>query len=529
MLSVTIHCLVTRDQNHYHLNVFGLLDGAGIAWNSLDSRNIEIFSSLLLLLPELISNLQVTSAKYRRTSSSCIRRWCHCGGSIRRFLEGLIDHVITIGWWLLTLHSTCDRCVSISIHFPFKNRNRNRSQSCCGLLSWSCFSNWFSRSYVLFFRGQHRFWHVLINAIHDSDPRNGVVLKQRWYLNFDAVSIIMIANFYVQDWADPHSWESILWNKSPFHCEASYILGINVASVVLPLYQKKRSILLVRQASNPHQNAVWINSGLLTNVRFFFCSYSCTSFHRCCALVEFSAKERSVGISILSKCSGAAGFTGALRSLGTSLHESAIAPKILSWFAEITVRRSNSMFSWQPLKCILLLCFVILLSQRHWRHKILDDWILRNLPSYFQQIDSMISHVCQCKFRTTSLLIQAPRKTNDREGICELNLQLSVTWIHTFLCFLLLSILCRCTLTWRWSCLWSPQVYADCKSLIRLWIFSRRPTVVIPWNFFPLELRRHCRRFGSSPWSHCFPNTIHLCSSRSQRWSVFHFHGITVL
>ena len=97
ILSVTVLCLAMQDQQHYLLNVLELLEGTGIDWKSLDSRNIEIFSSLLSLLPELISNLQVTIAKHRRTSSSCTRRRCHCSGSLRRLLEGLIDHVVVIG------------------------------------------------------------------------------------------------------------------------------------------------------------------------------------------------------------------------------------------------------------------------------------------------------------------------------------------------------------------------------------------------------------------------------------------------
>ena len=63
-----------QDQLHYLLNVLELLESTGIDWKSLDSRNIETFSSLLLLLPELISNLQVTIAKRRRTSASCTLR-----------------------------------------------------------------------------------------------------------------------------------------------------------------------------------------------------------------------------------------------------------------------------------------------------------------------------------------------------------------------------------------------------------------------------------------------------------------------
>ena len=66
-----------------------------------------------------------------------------------------------------------------------------------------------------------------------------------------------------------YSSESILLHESPFHCEASCILGINGASVVLLLYQEFRSIVLCRQASNPHQSTVWIISGLRTMVRIF--------------------------------------------------------------------------------------------------------------------------------------------------------------------------------------------------------------------------------------------------------------------
>ena len=66
-----------------------------------------------------------------------------------------------------------------------------------------------------------------------------------------------------------------------------------------------------------------------------------------------------------------------------------------------------------------------------------DDRIERNLPSYSLPFDSMIHLVCQCWWRTTFLLIQAPRKTNDREGISEHISQLSVNCIHIFVSFFL--------------------------------------------------------------------------------------------
>ena len=59
--------------------------------------------------------------------------------------------------------------------------------------------------------------------------------------------------------------------------------------------------------------------------------------------------------------------------------------------------------------------------------------IQRNSTSFLLPIDPRIHLVCQCKFRSTFLLIQVSRKTNDREAICEHNSQLSVNCIHIVL------------------------------------------------------------------------------------------------
>ena len=170
--------VLQQDQQHFLLNVLELLEGTGIGWESLDSHNIEIFS-WFLPLPVLISSLQVTIAKRRRTSAFCTLRRYHCSGSPHHFLAGLIDHVAAIGWQLfhsITLLIVWSLCFNVD-PFPFKHKNRNWSQRYCMLLSWSCFSNGFLRSCVLFLRGRHRFCYVPVNAIHDSDPRSGVVLK----------------------------------------------------------------------------------------------------------------------------------------------------------------------------------------------------------------------------------------------------------------------------------------------------------------------------------------------------------------
>ena len=77
--------------------------------------------------------------------------------------------------------------------------------------------------------------------------------------------------------------------------------------------------VLIQQSSNPHHD--------LDNFWSFdtcskFRSYSCRRFLHCCSLVEFSASEWTVGISTFAKCSGAAGFSGAL----IPSNESAVAP-----------------------------------------------------------------------------------------------------------------------------------------------------------------------------------------------------------
>ena len=88
--------------------------------------------------------------------------------------------------------------------------------------------------------------------------------------NFNSVSIFVTANCYVHDWTDSRILENpILSHESSSRFEASCIVGTNVASVVVLLYQEYRSIVLVRQASNPHQNTVWTMSGLRAIVRTF--------------------------------------------------------------------------------------------------------------------------------------------------------------------------------------------------------------------------------------------------------------------
>ena len=231
-----------------------------------------------------------------------------------------------------------DRCVSMSIHILSRTRIKIEvnftAGFCLGLAFAMGVAEATSCSFV-----------VGIDSVsYLSTPvkiltQETVLSWSRWNLNFGTVSIIMIANFCSRLGRFLSCFESILLHESPLHCEAACTLGISVASVVL-LFQEYRSIVLVRQASNPHQNIVRIISGLLTIVRIF-ARILTLGFAVVVHWLGFFAIERSVRISIFSKWSGASGFPGALISLGTSSHWSAVAP----W-------RSNSMFSWLPLRCI---------------------------------------------------------------------------------------------------------------------------------------------------------------------------------
>ena len=80
----------------------------------------------------------------------------------------------------LTLYNTYHRVIVVfqsrSISFQEQEKKR-KSTLFFGFYLGLASAMGFPESCVLFFRGRHRFCHVLINAIHCSDPRNGVVLN----------------------------------------------------------------------------------------------------------------------------------------------------------------------------------------------------------------------------------------------------------------------------------------------------------------------------------------------------------------
>ena len=189
-------------------------------------------------------------------------------------------------------------------------------------------------------------------------------------------------------------------------------------SLVLLQCQVWRSIVLFRQPSNQRQNKVWITSGRRAIVRI--CAHSIApSFPvavRWCGEPTIARDSRNS--LIVSKWSGAASFPRTFRSLGNSLHKSGCC----SVDTEL-IRREATRFShhyrWSVLISCHVLGFSILSLQRHWRQEMSDDQNLRNSTSCFLQFDPRIRRVYHSRFRTISCVIQAPRKTHDREKMSE--------------------------------------------------------------------------------------------------------------
>ena len=105
-----------QDQQHYLLNVLELLEGTRIDWKSLDSRSIEIFSSLLL--PFARVDIQSISNHCEASSNFCL----HSSMMSLQWIAPSIPR--GTGWsrrnYRVTLKNTCDRvdrCVSTSIYF----------------------------------------------------------------------------------------------------------------------------------------------------------------------------------------------------------------------------------------------------------------------------------------------------------------------------------------------------------------------------------------------------------------------------
>ena len=231
--------------------------------------------------------------------------------------------------------------------FSFKNKNRNGSQRYCGLLSWSCFSKWFPRSSVFFSLvsiDSVTYWSTPFTI-----PNQEAVLS--W--NRDGtLTPILYRSSRPQTFMFKTGPILVFFRIHPvtrvFFSFRGIVCSRHKCCISCPSVSRE-GLSCFDKLSSPYQNILWIISGLLTIVQF---SLTLAPFFSVdVQLVWVSSAEGRTGISIVSKWSGAASFSGAVRSLGNSLHRSSTAPWTLSWFSEITVRRSKSMFSSLPLKC----------------------------------------------------------------------------------------------------------------------------------------------------------------------------------
>ena len=122
----------------------------------------------------------------------------------------------------------------------------------------------FPRSF-LFLLDRHGFSDKLVNTVHNSNPRFGLIFEQRLYLDFNTVSSVFIANFYVRDWAMTYiAFDPPCYFSSFFDLEATFVLGIKIELLLLLVTEEYRRIVQLRLISNLLRSIVWIPSGLLT-------------------------------------------------------------------------------------------------------------------------------------------------------------------------------------------------------------------------------------------------------------------------
>ena len=210
--------------------------------------------------PSNFSFLHSSKTSSNRTAPSISRGTVRSCRSNRVMAFDTWQHVWS--WW-----SLCFNVYPCSVTY----NNRNGRQRHCGLQSWSSFGNKSHRSTMPFLLGLHRFCNVLDNSAHDSNTRLfclGTEIRAELQYCIDLLGDKLLCPRLDRF---SYSWESIVSLESSFRFEASCILGINVASPALLLYQVWRSI--IRQSSNQRQSIVWIiTSGHRTIVRI--CSQS---------------------------------------------------------------------------------------------------------------------------------------------------------------------------------------------------------------------------------------------------------------
>ena len=155
-------------------------------------------------------------AKHHRTFPSCILPRRRQIELLRQFPEGLFNHVVSIGSWLLTLDNTFDhgdRCVSMSIHFQSRTRIGTEDSVTAG------FNRGLALATSLTEPLCSSFLVCIDPATYLSIPltirtQECSVLKQSFDQNFNTVSIFLAPNFYAQDWTDTRIHEDRSFRSS---------------------------------------------------------------------------------------------------------------------------------------------------------------------------------------------------------------------------------------------------------------------------------------------------------------------------
>ena len=164
----------------------------------------------------------------------------------------------------------------MSIHFLCPIRMKPQPLVDDGFKYWSRFCSGFPRSF-LFLLDRHGFSDKFVNTVHNSNPRYGLILKQRLNLNFNTVSSVATANFYVRDWAGSYA---LLWTHSLIRCSLLDLEAIRKFSCIkidflfLLVTEEHGSIVQSRPSSSLFRSTIWITSGPLVVFFVFFFKFS---------------------------------------------------------------------------------------------------------------------------------------------------------------------------------------------------------------------------------------------------------------
>ena len=260
----------------YFLNVLGLLEGTRITEKSSGSRNIGTFSSVLHLFARIDVHFQVNNAEQGRiasfhltnilfllTISSCIHQQFGRNG----LHHLLLDELVSVSkqpskeFWTWKQGGSLDsvfQCQSLSLFHWEKGPTTRWWLFQC----WTCFCSGIPRSF-LFLLDQHGFSDKLVNTVHNSNPRFGLIFEQSWTSILCLPCLLQTFMSETGPWRTSLSTTLFIWVPF-FDLEATFVLGIKIELLFLLVTEEYRRIVQLRLISNLLRSIVWIPSGVLT-------------------------------------------------------------------------------------------------------------------------------------------------------------------------------------------------------------------------------------------------------------------------